>query len=66
MSEFLTTKELAARWKMTEQALQKWREQGLGPAWMKIGDGVRGSVRYKTEDVVAYEQQKRVGRQGVD
>lgn len=43
--------ELARRWQMSPRSLEKWRTLGLGPAYLKIG----GRVRYRLEDVLAYE-----------
>ncbi len=50
-SDFLTQTELAKRWKLSPRSLEKWRTQGLGPAYRKIG----GRVRYLFDDVLAYE-----------
>ena len=38
MSEtFLTTKELAERWKISERSVERWRTRGTGPPWFKCG-----------------------------
>ncbi len=38
MSEiFLTTKELAERWKNSERTLERKRTKGTGPPWFKCG-----------------------------
>lgn len=47
----LTQSELAHRWKISPRSLEKWRTAGLGPDFLKIG----GRVRYREEDVLAYE-----------
>lgn len=52
----LTERGLAARWHMSVRSLQRWRSNGTGPAWMRIG----GCVRYRLEDVLAFEQSRRV------
>jgi hypothetical protein len=55
----LSQTELARRWQMSPRSLEKWRTLGIGPAYLKIG----GAVRYRTEDVIAYEAaQLRGGR----
>jgi hypothetical protein len=55
----LSQTELARRWQMSPRSLEKWRTLGIGPAYLKIG----GAVRYRTEDVLAYEAaQLRGGR----
>jgi hypothetical protein len=43
--------ELARRWRMSERTLERWRSQGLGPAYVKVG----GHVIYRLQDIVAYE-----------
>ena len=48
----LTKAELAERWQVNERTLDRWREAGTGPAWMKLN----GSIRYRAEDVDAFER----------
>jgi len=48
----LTTRELAARWRLSARTLERWRAEGYGPTWLTIG----GSVRYRFGDVLAYER----------
>ena len=43
--------ELARRWKLSPRTLERWRWQGQGPRYLKIG----GRVVYRVEDVEAYE-----------
>jgi hypothetical protein len=50
-SAHLSQTDLARRWQMSHRSLEKWRTLGVGPAYLKIG----GAVRYRTEDVLAYE-----------
>lgn len=57
-AELLTQAELAERWKISPRSLEKWRTQGLGPAYTKIG----GRVRYLLDDVLAYEADRVRGR----
>lgn len=51
----LTEKDLAARWKVTTRTLKSWRASGNGPAFVPIGPG---TVRYRPEDVEAYERSR--------
>lgn len=53
---WLTTEELAARWKMSEQRLRTWRMQKIGPPYCKIGDGKKSPVRYHLPDVEEFEK----------
>jgi len=39
------------------RTLQRWRAEGVGPAWIWIG----GSIRYRFNDVNAYEARNRQG-----
>lgn len=57
----LTSKELAERWKMTDQILRQWRTQNKGPKYFKLGEGKKASVRYHLEDVEAWEKQHVIG-----
>ena len=57
----LTTKELAARWKRSADALRqdRVREEGRrGPPFIKLGPGRNAPVRYRLADVLAYEQSR--------
>ena len=54
----LTSKELAVRWKMSEQMLRVWRVKNKGPNYFKLGEGKKASVRYRLEDVEAWEKQR--------
>lgn len=51
-SRHLTQADLAERWRVSTRTLDRWREQGRGPAWMKLN----GRILYRTEDVLAFEQ----------
>lgn len=51
---FLTTEELAERWKFSANTLKVWRVKGRGPDYIKIGS----SVRYSIEDILAFEKEK--------
>ncbi len=43
--------DLANRWAMSERTLERWRYEGRGPAFLKIG----GRVLYRLKDVEGYE-----------
>jgi len=44
--------QLSRRWSMSPRTLERWRWLGQGPAYLKVG----GAIRYRIEDVEAYEQ----------
>jgi len=50
----LSQKELAARWGISHRTLERWRQTGEGPAFLKLG----GRVVYRLEDIVEYERSR--------
>ena len=54
---WLITVELADRWRMSERTLERWRTEGYGPAWHRIG----GVIRYARVEVEAFERRTRSG-----
>ena len=51
----LTEQELADYWGMKINKLRKWRSNGVGPTYIKIG----GHVIYTKEDIEKYEQARK-------
>jgi hypothetical protein len=49
---FLTSKELASRWRLSEQTLANWRHGRKGPPFVRIG----AKVLYPSEGVSAFEK----------
>ena len=43
---------LAERWRITTRTLGRWRIAATGPTWLRIN----GRIRYRVEDVLAFEQ----------
>lgn len=56
MTQHLTEKEVAKRLKVTTRTLQNWRRAGHAPKAIKLGER---TVRYRLEDVEAYENSRR-------
>lgn len=52
--QWLTTAELATRWKMRPGTLQNWRSQGIGPRFFK-SQGTKGRVLYRLTEIEEYE-----------
>jgi excisionase family DNA binding protein len=50
MDEFLTEAELAALLKVTPRTVKRWRAEGTGPSWIRVGRG----IRYRRRDVDAW------------
>jgi len=51
MTQYLTQKELAHRWRMSPRTLERWRWLKVGCPYVKIG----GRCLYPLESVVAFE-----------
>lgn len=51
MRNHLNQRQLANRWCVSEACLERWRHQGIGPVFLKLG----GRVAYRLEDIEAYE-----------
>jgi hypothetical protein len=49
---YLTSKELATRWRLSEQTLANWRHGSKGPPFIRIG----ARVLYPVEGINAYEK----------
>lgn len=48
---YLTSKDLAQRWRLAPQTLANWRHAGKGPPYIRIG----ARVLYPVDAVTAYE-----------
>jgi predicted site-specific integrase-resolvase len=46
-------RKLAEHWQVSESTLERWRSEGIGPIFLKM----RGYVRYRLSDVVAFEEE---------
>jgi hypothetical protein len=47
----LTQLELARRWCLSTATIERWRSEGIGPRFLKLG----GQVRYRLDDILDYE-----------
>ncbi|WP_232522481.1 AlpA family transcriptional regulator [Chitinibacter sp. GC72] len=47
----LTPQQLAERWGFSPNTLTRWRHEGIGPLYLKLG----GRVLYRLEDIEQYE-----------
>lgn len=52
MKPWMTTRELAKRWKMSPDTLANWRWSGEGPPYSKFGH----SVLYKRTVIIVWEK----------
>jgi hypothetical protein len=53
----LSEADLARRWRLSERTLQRQRANRTGPAWLRLGC----SVRYRLDDILAFEADARRG-----
>lgn len=59
---YWTQAELAARWRISPRTLERWRVMGIGPSWIKLP----GRIIYRSDDVIAYEQVRTMGKGHAD
>ncbi|NTE96734.1 helix-turn-helix transcriptional regulator [Agrobacterium tumefaciens] len=57
----LTDADLAKRWGVSAKTIKRWRSEGKTPESLKIGrrGGFGQGVRYRIEDVIAFEEKHR-------
>jgi hypothetical protein len=53
-TKHLNQVDLSRRWSLSPRTLERWRWQGFGPRYLKIG----GRVVYRLEDIEVYEAEK--------
>ena len=56
----LTAKALSERWSISMYTLERWRRNGIGPQFLKVGQ----RVLYRVCDIEAYEQQRSFVKNG--
>ena len=61
MSDLLTPEQLSQRWSVAIGTLTNWRTAGKGPAWVKLGTGKRGAVRYPMAAILEWERTHQKG-----
>jgi predicted DNA-binding transcriptional regulator AlpA len=49
-----TAREVAALLRIKDQTLRRWRSEGRGPRFLRLGDPRRGRVRYARHDVAEW------------
>ena len=49
----VTQNDLSERWHLSPRTLERWRWEGIGPKFLKIG----GRILYRIEDIEAYEEE---------
>jgi predicted DNA-binding transcriptional regulator AlpA len=48
------TDQAAAMFGLTREGLERWRQTGRGPKWIKLGNGKSAPIRYRSEDIEAW------------
>jgi|TARA_X000001316_G_C907681_1_gene23907 hypothetical protein len=59
--QFLTTQELADRWRKSKRTLENQRGKGVGVDYIKID----GKVLYDIETIIAYENQSKISNNAI-
>lgn len=49
----LTQNELATRWNLSPRTIERWRSNGEGPRFVRLGN----RVMFRLEDIEAFEEQ---------
>jgi len=57
MEKLYTEKEVAEHFRVSVRAVQRWRADGKGPAFVTVG---KNTVRYRAEDLAAYNDERTV------
>lgn len=63
MQELWTSAETAEYLRITENTLRRYRQQGRGPKFVRLG-GPGGHIRYRPSDVADYIEAKSVEATG--
>lgn len=58
----MSEQDVADRWQKSVRTLQRWRRDGYGPAYLRIG----GTIHYRLLDVLAFEASKCFGGKGAE
>ncbi len=53
-TRLMNVDELAAWLSVDRNTIYHWRVRGVGPRAIRVGDGTRGSLRYRRGDVEAW------------
>lgn len=64
MNDMLNDKEAAKVLGVTTLMLQRWRLKGVGPRYIKYGEGRTSPVRYQRSDLEAYKAQQTIEPKG--
>lgn len=60
VEDFYTVPQLAARWKVSDRAVQKWIQQGAFPNAYRVGLGRGSHFRVPVGDVFDFEKARKV------
>ena len=51
---FLNPRELAARWRVSAKTLERWRNDGCGPVYVKL----HGRILYRLTEIESFEARR--------
>lgn len=52
--DLLRPRDAARQLGITEKTLRRWRSESYGPRYVRLGQGLRGRVAYRLEDLVGW------------
>lgn len=58
---FLTSNEAADLLRLSRRTLERWRLEGSGPRYIKLGAGKRSRVVYRESEIVSWVNQSSFG-----
>ncbi|GLS17283.1 hypothetical protein GCM10007874_02980 [Labrys miyagiensis] len=59
--QLLSEKEAAALLRVSGSTLRRWRSQGIGPAYIRVGGKLGGAIRYRESDLLSWLSSNTVG-----
>jgi predicted DNA-binding transcriptional regulator AlpA len=61
LPELLTEQQAAALLTVSIPTMARWRREGTGPPWFRLGGATKGAVRYRRDELLAWLEQQRGG-----
>jgi predicted DNA-binding transcriptional regulator AlpA len=59
--ELLTEQQAAALLTVSIPTMGRWRREGTGPPWFRLGGAKKGAVRYRRDELLAWLEAQRGG-----
>jgi hypothetical protein len=59
--ELLTEQEAAELLTVSAVTLARWRKEGIGPRWFRLGGRPAGPIRYRRDELLQWLEEQRGG-----